>query len=306
MCISCTNSTNCASCIQSAGLTDTNTCSCPSDHYYDGTQCSLCTIPMCITCSGKTNCTSCILNSTLTKDNTCACLPDFFWNGIECSFCINPLCSSCSNITNCTSCIAGALLSSDNTCSCPNYYYANLNKCSPCSPLCLTCLNSSYCTQCISSAILSNNGVCSCQNYYYPNDTACILCPDQNCINCSAPCNGCGNNFSICYQCNNNLLFGVCVDNCPAGFFSLNHNCTLINNTGLILSFSFEGSGTTFYDSVQNLPAYILSTNSSRRLQTTTPTIAYMRGLYFPGSGSLQINSPTNSTLLSSKFSFSA
>ena len=96
----------------------------------------------------------------------------------------------------------------------------------------------------------------------------------------------------------------MCFDNCPLGYLSNQHACNLIiNNTAPVVQFTFGGSGTVFKDGVNNLEAFIVFPNNSRRLTVTYPVTAYLRGIYFPGTGYLKLNQ--TSQLFGSSFSIS-
>ncbi|OMJ66638.1 hypothetical protein SteCoe_36451 [Stentor coeruleus] len=204
MCLTCSDSTYCLSCIASHTQLISGVCSC-SDGYYasdlsvsDG--CQVCDT-VCKTCPDATHCTTCITDNAQSKSSGgCECKTGFYASG---SFTLTNSCSSCHSdcktctVQNlCTTCNADhATASTDAGCKCIDGYYkikdlSNQDACSLCFNECKTCDDGVKCTSCVSShASPDTTSGCKCNSGYYASSTlnnanACSLCSSE-CKTCT-------------------------------------------------------------------------------------------------------------------------
>ena len=98
-------------------------------------------------------------------------------------------------------------------------------------------------------------------------------------------------------------MSGFCTNYCPLGFFNNSGKCENINIEIPTLKFTFEGSGNTYYDTINNIPAKI-NINSNQRKLTDEPVSVYRRGIYFPGNSNLNIDL-NQSKIFNNEFSVS-
>ena len=228
----------------------------------------------------------------------------------SCTPCISD-CSTCSQSTTCLTCTDPNSSPNSATlvgCLCkPGYFSASESPlvCQECFVECSTCSAPSVCSTCVAlnSSPLESGG-CAC-NFGFFNITALVSALDchvtgaycdPSCLTCSGPYN------YQCTSCSNVYLNGYCVSNCPVGNIVLEQNCTGGTAAAAAADFKFEGAGTVFKDNNNILTGYIVSLNR-RSLQNATagPASVYGRGLYFPGNGYLKINSTTE-RIFGSKF----
>ncbi len=161
-------------------------------------------------------------------------------DGFQCVACIYK-CATCQLDGKCLTCVSGYVLLPSNVCaqnnSCNGYQYYNTssNVCNNCSAYggCNTCNARYYCSSCITS-----NGTLQFLQGYYCG-TSCNVGYFQHmmslqCRPCSKTCSQCIN-FEQCTSCVNDYyllpnplqfikgkIVGVCVQNCPSGYFNYN------------------------------------------------------------------------------------
>lgn len=135
------------------------------------------------------------------------------------------------NSTYCSSCIFSYYLLKG-TCYliCPSGYIGNNQICVNCSSPCLTCSNAiTSCTSCLTnltpSVYLAGN-LCVIASYCPYGTFANIL--NNQCSTCISPCTVCTNS-TYCISCivGLSIYSGVCVSNCPDGYYSQSQICSL-------------------------------------------------------------------------------
>lgn len=141
-------------------------------------------------------------------------------------------CLKCSqSSTNCTDCPAGTVLFFGRCINvCPVGFYSSIITgvqapvCNNCSANCLTCAQGpGFCTSCPSNTILSDTSCvqsCSASQFIGIDSKN-----NSRCLDCSSMCKGCSGSSTNCTTCdvtspNKKALYnGMCVANCPSGYF---------------------------------------------------------------------------------------
>ena len=237
LCLTCSNATNCSSCVATHFLYNAY---CYSDcsainaalYSYSG-QCLLCQ-SMCATClSNPYNCSACSHSMYYFNpaDNSCstACATGYYHNASECLPCQSP-CASCDHSASaCLTCTSG-LVAFSGSClgTCPDGYYDSNGSCLACASTCRTCTA----THCL-----------LCQPYAYQHRVTCVLdCAvtdlpitiDNYCTSCTelANCQSCeagSSGASSCFLCVTPYVIfnGNCLDECPTNYVpdSTGNNC---------------------------------------------------------------------------------
>ena len=331
-CATCNQSSICLTCISSNASPDIvkGGCNCNVGYGSNNSQltttnsCAQCYLE-CLECSQINICKTCVSAYAIPDAIIgCNCI-DGYWgvslliNDNSCIKCYEE-CATCNETAICLTCIdPNASPNNTQGCDCNVGYYAigpliNNSSCLACASDCATCNEKSICLTCkYNNTSPLPSGGCSCIGGFYNTSVivssdSCINCNENstssNCF-CDSSCYGCnGKGYYECSSCTTYYLDGMCFDNCPLGYLSNQHACNLIiNNTAPVVQFTFGGSGTVFKDGVNNLEAFIVFPNNSRRLTVTYPVTAYLRGIYFPGTGYLKLNQ--TSQLFGSSFSIS-
>lgn len=204
MCLTCSDSTYCISCVASHTQLISGVCSCSDGYYPDNLSvsdgCKVCD-SVCLTCPDATHCTTCVTDNAQPKSSGgCECKTGFYTSG---SFTLTSSCPSCHSDCKectvqdlCTTCKAdNAIAKTDAGCKCMDGYYkikdlSNQDACSQCFNKCKTCDDGVKCLTCISSnASPDTTSGCNCNSGYYASSTldninACSLCASE-CKTCS-------------------------------------------------------------------------------------------------------------------------
>lgn len=189
MCLTCTNSSACSSCVTSNNRTLLNgQCVCASRFYQfinsdNSISCVQCG-PECQECSGPNTCLNCnpsdnrIFGYDSAGHQTCLCAPGYYSVSIT-GACVqtgckaDPFCQTCDlsrGISVCIQCLSSTnriLAIPSYACICADGFYQNNGVCVPCSSGCTTCSSATVCTSCAAYASPNNNGTCSCPSSYY-------------------------------------------------------------------------------------------------------------------------------------------
>ena len=227
----------------------------------------------------------------------------------------NSDCATCGQANICLTCNSKIFVPSIyGGCACADGTYLNGEACSSCNSNCLTCNNATSCVTCVDiNSYPIINGSCLCNPGYSLNSDLklCIQCtintPEVDC-NCHPLCIKCyGSSNYNCFSCLYNSLSGVCVNNCPLGYTSVNKICVILNdNPAPVTQFLFQSVGDCFFDSANGLTICTATNSTSRRLlDISNPITCYLRGVYFPGGASLVLNSTTQNQVLGNIFSIS-
>ena len=289
---------------------------CGLQDYSSGSTCLPCVAP-CSGCIDAVTCLSCVAaNAAPSAGGGCQCNAGFYGTtplitAAACSACYLE-CTTCTQGSLCQSCVASnASPNSSQGCTCNAGYYGvpplnTTTACLACGPQCATCSSLDLCTSCISlNSSALPTGECICDPGFI-NTTA--LTSFNSCISfsnfCDPSCISCTGAFNYqCTNCSNFYLDGYCIATCPLGYTATGQNCTY--SAGLVTDFKFAGSGSAFNSTNNQLTGYVI-TPVHRRLQNPTgPMSVYGRGLYFPGTGYLSINT-SQERIFGSAFSIAA
>ena len=327
-CSTCTSALTCLSCKDPNAAPNTSTgigCLCNAKFYNaaaagSAASCAACNAD-CATCANSTACTSCIdPNASPAPSGTgCLCNPGF--SGLSplntsssCTACSSQ-CATCGLPAQCLTCKDPNAVPDPSTgtgCLCQEGYYnaslATGYSCQACAGDCSSCADPSICLTCIAAnSTPVATGGCSCSTSYYNtsalnSSSACIL----NATTCDVSCLDCSGPYKYqCTNCSNYYSFGYCVSQCPIGYTPSGGNCTAASTNTSAILLTFSGTGGPYYDPGSNVTAYALPSGSQRMLQSTVPSSVYGRGIYFPGSGFLKVNT-TKELMLGGNFSFTA
>ncbi|OMJ66910.1 hypothetical protein SteCoe_36084 [Stentor coeruleus] len=302
-------------------------CTCPDKNYLYLCECLSCH-PDCATCEQENKCLECIDNNSSPHTiEGCKCNDGYYFEPLSESTSCNPCheeCSKCEEALICLTCKDNNASPTDTQgCKCNDGFYSlNLTtpfSCLSCHEECKICDQQNHCLICIdeNSNPHEYQG-CQCNdNYYKSLDNKCIPCIENclkcdnsiSCLQCYPPyhgdfCDFChsscitcsGPSYYECIQCSQYNLDGVCVEDCPLGFIKSSNTCENINLSSPTIKFTFTSVGDYFEDSISLLKAY--------KITETAPFSAYLRGVYFPGQGSLKVEL-INQMMLSSTFTFS-
>ena len=198
----------CTMCTDHASYSaDTNTCTCLSYYYDNGSgSCTACQ-DLCVVCTEST-CSQCVNNAEIINDGSCRCSYGFYSKSGSCLACESG-CANCISSTKCLTCFDRYYLTDDNCESCPSACAAcdQPNSCSSCSDG-----YNLYKTQCLES----------CPSGYYSSSNTCYECSIAFCIECDhkGNCSSCDIGFT--------LTQGVCLVSCPTNCLKCSYSgfCT--------------------------------------------------------------------------------
>ena len=332
-CSSCNEANICLTCISLNSSPDSSQ-GCKCDTGYGGIapltstdSCILCNSE-CSTCNQANICLNCNdPNASPNLISGCTCNPGYWGNLAmgkfdnlcnlcywECSTCNDPiLCLTCTDINASRNSVQG--------CDCNDGFYkhwlsSNNYSCIACENDCLTCNTSSICFTCksLNSYALPTGG-CKCYGGFYnisalTSLNSCIKCElnsnNTNCY-CDNSCYDCiGTRYFDCFSCIYFYLDGMCFEKCPLGYISNQTDCILLNNNTIpTVKYTFTSVGNIFLDEINGIEAITVYPNKSRRLTPAIPISAYLRGVYFPGTGGHLIINETNHQIFGDLFSIS-
>lgn len=183
----------------------------------------------CKVCKDSLTCDKC-LSPYLLQNNKCVekCCPESVSFNGECKKCSNSLCLEClpQDLDTCLKCKEGYFLK-DNQCaeSCGVGFYSTEDRiCKPCADSnCLKCCEKgSKCKDCKDGWYLYDFKCAKeCPSGYVADSAdVCLKCNQDECKICEA------NNLGVCIECQVGFLKdGICVDDCPVGFYGKDKKC---------------------------------------------------------------------------------
>lgn len=262
-CANCEQSNHCEKCEKGFALFEGNCFdSCPVQYFEFNQICESCD-KNCSVCSGFDKCQQCDDSTVLFKDKCVKTCPKKFKEiDDSCVFQCPGNCSECLD-EKCVKCESGVLFNGECEATCPETFYAASNICKKCPKSCKFCESSALCSECqINNYLykgtcyskcpentkLEKNEACTlvcpdkckactesacieCESSYGFYQDTCQACPTGTflvsgfCEDCSANCSNC-TSLDACQSClAGYLLNGVCLDECPSGYFGEQGEC---------------------------------------------------------------------------------